>query len=74
MLAIIRIPVVRGATIIRRYALSCSRTAAARVHVLFGSPRYVWMGIGKGYQIFHDGIAMTPTEIVVLVVGILSAL
>ena len=62
-----------GATIIGGMLCGCSRTAAAEFTFFLAIPVMFGWGLVKAVKFFLDGIAMTPTEIVVLVVGILSA-
>ncbi|MED9872867.1 MAG: undecaprenyl-diphosphate phosphatase, partial [Eggerthellaceae bacterium] len=62
-----------GATIIGGMLCGCSRTAAAEFTFFLAIPVMFGWGLVKAVKFFLDGIAMTQTEIVVLVVGILSA-
>ena len=62
-----------GATIIGGMLCGCSRTAAAEFTFFLAIPVMFGWGLVKAIKFFLDGIAMTQIEIVVLVVGILSA-
>lgn len=62
-----------GATIIGGMLCGCSRTAAAEFTFFLAIPVMFGWGLVKAVKFFLDGIAMTQTEIVVLVAGILSA-
>lgn len=62
-----------GATIIGGMLCGCSRTAAAEFTFFLAIPVMFGWGLVKAVKFFLDGITMTQTEIVVLVVGILSA-
>lgn len=62
-----------GATIIGGMLCGCSRTAAAEFTFFLAIPVMFGWGLVKAIKFFFDGIAMTQTELVVLVVGILSA-
>lgn len=62
-----------GATIIGGMLCGCSRTAAAEFTFFLAIPVMFGWGLVKAVKYFLDGIAMSQTEIVVLIVGILSA-
>lgn len=62
-----------GATIIGGMLCGCSRTAAAEFTFFLAIPVMLGWGMVKAVKFFLAGIAMTQVEIVVLVVGIVSA-
>ena len=62
-----------GATIIGGMLCGCSRTAAAEFTFFLAIPVMFGWGMVKAIKFFLAGIAMTQVEIVVLVVGIVSA-
>lgn len=62
-----------GATIIGGMLCGCSRTAAAEFTFFLAIPVMFGWGLVKAIKFFLAGIAMSQVEIVVLVVGILSA-
>lgn len=62
-----------GATIIGGMLCGCSRTAAAEFTFFLAIPVMFGWGTVKAVKFFLEGLAMSQTEIVVLVVGILSA-
>lgn len=62
-----------GATIIGGMLCGCSRTAAAEFTFFLAIPVMFGWGMVKVIKFFLAGIAMTQVEIVVLVVGIVSA-
>ncbi len=62
-----------GATIIGGMLCGCSRTAAAEFTFFLAIPVMFGWGMVKAVKFFLAGIAMTQVEIVVLVVGIVSA-
>ena len=62
-----------GATIIGGMLCGCSRTAAAEFTFFLAIPVMFGWGMVKAIKFFLAGIAMSQVEIVVLVVGIVSA-
>ena len=62
-----------GATIIGGMLAGCSRTAAAEFTFFLAIPIMFGWGLVKALKFFVAGLAMTQVEIVVLVVGIVSA-
>lgn len=62
-----------GATIIGGMLCGCSRTAAAEFTFFLAIPVMLGWGLVKVIKFVAAGIAMTTTEIVVLVVGIITA-
>lgn len=62
-----------GATIIGGMLCGCSRTAAAEYTFFLAIPIMFGWGFVKAIKFLAAGLAMTQTEIVVLVVGIVSA-
>ncbi|RNL46067.1 undecaprenyl-diphosphate phosphatase [Paraeggerthella hongkongensis] len=62
-----------GATIIGGMLSGCSRTAAAEFTFFLAIPIMFGWGLVKALKFFVAGLAMTQMEIVVLVVGIVSA-
>ena len=62
-----------GATIIGGMLCGCSRTAAAEFTFFLAIPIMFGWGLVKALKFFAAGLVMSTTEIVVLVVGIVSA-
>ena len=62
-----------GATIIGGMLAGCSRTAAAEFTFFLAIPIMFGWGLVKAVKFFAKGLAMTNVEILVLVVGIVSA-
>ncbi len=62
-----------GATIIGGMLCGCSRTAAAEFTFFLAIPVMFGWGLVKAVKFFIEGLAMTQVEIVVLIVGVLSA-
>ena len=62
-----------GATIIGGMLCGCSRTAAAEFTFFLAIPIMFGWGLVKCLKFFAAGLAMSATEIVVLVVGVVSA-
>ncbi|WP_080802946.1 undecaprenyl-diphosphate phosphatase [Arabiibacter massiliensis] len=62
-----------GATIIGGMLSGCSRTAAAEFTFFLAIPIMFGWGLVKALKFFVAGLAMSMTEIVVLVVGIVTA-
>lgn len=62
-----------GATIIGGMLCGCSRTAAAEFTFFLAIPVMLGWGLVKVVKFLAAGIAMTMTEVVVLVVGIITA-
>ena len=62
-----------GATIIGGMLAGCSRTAAAEFTFFLAIPIMFGWGLVKCLKFFAAGIAMTSTEVLVLVVGIVTA-
>ena len=62
-----------GSTIIGGMLCGCSRTAAAEFTFFLAIPVMFGWGLVKAVKVFAEGLVMTQTEIVVLVVGIASA-
>ncbi len=62
-----------GATIIGGMLCGCSRTAAAEFTFFLAIPVMFGWGMVKAIKYFLSGLAMSSTEIAVLVVGIVSA-
>lgn len=62
-----------GATIIGGMLAGCSRTAAAEFTFFLAIPVMLGWGLVKAVKFAAKGLVMTQTEIVVLVVGIVSA-
>lgn len=62
-----------GATIIGGMLCGCSRTAAAEYTFFLAIPIMFGWGVVKAAKFILGGLAMTPTEITVLIVGIISA-
>ena len=73
MLAIIPGTSRSGATIIGGMLCGCSRTAAAEFTFFLAIPIMFGWGLVKCLKFAAAGLVMTQTEIVVLVVGIVSA-
>ena len=73
MLAIIPGTSRSGATIIGGMLCGCSRTAAAEFTFFLAIPIMFGWGLVKALKFFAAGLAMSMTEIVVLVVGLVSA-
>ena len=62
-----------GATIIGGMLTGCSRTAAAEFTFFLAIPIMFGWGLVKCIKFFAAGLVMTPTEIMVLVIGVVSA-
>ena len=62
-----------GATIIGGMLTGCSRTAATEFTFFLAIPVMLGWGVVKVAKLVLAGVAMTQTEIVVLVVGIVTA-
>jgi len=62
-----------GATIIGGMLCGCSRTAAAEYTFFLAIPIMFGWGVVKVAKFMMEGLVMTQTEIMVLVVGIISA-
>ena len=62
-----------GATIIGGMLSGCSRTAAAEFTFFLAIPIMFGWGLVKALKFFVAGLVMTQVEIVVLIVGIVSA-
>ena len=62
-----------GSTIIGGMLCGCSRTAAAEFTFFLAIPIMFGWGLVKSAKFFLDGLVMTQTEVVVLVVGVVSA-
>lgn len=62
-----------GATIIGGMLSGCSRTAATEFTFFLAIPVMFGWGLLKAIKFFIAGVAMTQTELVVLVVGVVSA-
>lgn len=62
-----------GATIIGGMLCGCSRTAAAEYTFFLAIPIMFGWGVVKAAKFMMEGLVMTQTEIIVLVVGIISA-
>lgn len=62
-----------GATIIGGMLCGCSRTAAAEFTFFLAIPIMFGWGLVKCLKFFAAGLVMTTTEIVVLVIGVVSA-
>ena len=62
-----------GATIIGGMLCGCSRTAAAEFTFFLAIPIMFGWGLVKAVKFFLAGVAMTLTEVVVLVVGVVAA-
>ena len=62
-----------GATIIGGMLCGCSRTAAAEFTFFLAIPIMLGWGLVKAVKFILAGVAMTLTEVVVLIVGIVSA-
>ena len=62
-----------GATIIGGMLTGCSRTAAAEFTFFLAIPIMFGWGLVKALKFFVAGLAMTSTEIIVLIIGILTA-
>ena len=62
-----------GATIIGGMLTGCSRTAAAEFTFFMAIPVMLGWGLVKVFKFVAAGIAMTTTEIAVLVVGVVTA-
>ena len=62
-----------GATIIGGMLCGCSRTAAAEYTFFLAIPIMFGWGVVKAAKFLMEGLVMTQTEIMVLVVGIISA-
>ena len=62
-----------GATIIGGMLCGCSRTAAAEYTFFLAIPIMFGWGLVKAIKFLASGIMMSPTEIIVLIVGIVSA-
>lgn len=62
-----------GATIIGGMLCGCSRTAAAEYTFFLAIPIMFGWGVVKAAKFMMEGLVMTQTEIMVLVVGIISA-
>ena len=73
MLAIIPGTSRSGATIIGGMLTGCSRTAAAEFTFFLAIPVMLGWGAVKAAKFVLAGVAMTTTEVAVLVVGVVSA-
>ncbi len=73
MLAIVPGTSRSGATIIGGMLCGCSRTAAAEFTFFLAIPVMLGWGLVKVVKFVMAGLAMTQVEIVVLVVGIVTA-
>ena len=62
-----------GSTIIGGMLFGCSRTAAAEFTFFMAIPVMLGWGLVKAVKFIMGGIAMTMTEIIVLVVGVATA-
>lgn len=62
-----------GATIIGGMLTGCSRTAAAEFTFFLAIPIMFGWGLVKCIKFFAAGLAMTSTEIMVLIIGVASA-
>ena len=62
-----------GATIIGGMLTGCSRTAAAEFTFFMAIPIMLGWGLVKAAKFIIAGLVMTPTEIAVLIVGVLTA-
>ena len=62
-----------GATIIGGMLCGCSRTAAAEYTFFLAIPIMFGWGVVKAAKFFMEGLVMSQTEIMVLVIGIISA-
>lgn len=62
-----------GATIIGGMLCGCSRTAAAEFTFFLAIPIMLGWGLVKAIKFILAGVAMTLTEIVVLIVGVVTA-
>ena len=62
-----------GATIIGGMLCGCSRTAAAEYTFFLAIPIMFGWGVVKAAKFMMEGLVMTQTEIMVLVIGIISA-
>ena len=62
-----------GATIIGGMLCGCSRTAAAEFTFFLAIPIMLGWGLVKAIKFILAGVAMTMTEIVVLIVGVVTA-
>ena len=62
-----------GSTIIGGMLFGCSRTAAAEFTFFMAIPIMFGWGLVKAVKFIAAGIAMTMTEVVVLIVGVVSA-
>ena len=62
-----------GSTIIGGMLCGCSRTAAAEFTFFLAIPIMLGWGLVKSVKFFLEGLVMTQTEILVLVVGVVSA-
>ena len=62
-----------GATIIGGMLTGCSRIAAAEFTFFLAIPIMFGWGLVKCIKFFAAGLVMTPTEIMVLVIGVVSA-
>ncbi len=62
-----------GATIIGGMLCGCSRTAAAEYTFFLAIPIMFGWGVVKAAKFFMEGLVMTQTEIMVLIIGIISA-
>lgn len=62
-----------GATIIGGMLAGCSRTAATEFTFFLAIPIMFGWGLVKALKFFISGVAMTQTELIVLIVGVMSA-
>lgn len=62
-----------GATIIGGMLCGCSRTAAAEYTFFLAIPIMFGWGVVKAAKFFMEGLVMSQTEVMVLVIGIISA-
>ena len=62
-----------GATIIGGMLAGCSRTAAAEFQFFMAIPVMLGWGLVKAFKFIAAGLAMSATEIAVLVVGVVTA-
>ena len=62
-----------GATIIGGMLCGCSRTAAAEFTFFLAIPIMLGWGLVKAIKFILAGVAMTMTEVVVLIVGVVTA-
>ena len=62
-----------GSTIIGGMLFGCSRTAAAEFTFFLAIPIMFGWGLVKAVKFFAAGLAMTPVEIAVLIVGVITS-